>query len=529
MNHSSLESVLSRDRLIMGRYRPVNILGRGGMGLALRAEDTFLQGADVVLKFLYPHLFHDDTALDAFRSEVLIARRLIHPNIVRTHSFASDRDFGSHIVMEFISGATLRQRIESSASQGLPFDFVLLHFLRLLTGLRHAHHLGVVHLDIKPENIFLSGENESKLGDFGLAQSVRNLKDQTGRMVGTPLYMAPEQFRGELLGKFTDIYALGIVLYEMLAGRPPFQATTLYSLAEEHRTAPFPSVVDSRPDVPDWFQSLILRCVEKAPEKRFTDCREILNFLESQGVEESNAGEDFPQGVAPLVFKKKGYSRAWRVVRNKRFLGTLLLVAFLIFVHFGRKISWLHSSLLFLTLHAEKQTGIELTPIHALFNLRTKVSDSLFVGLNESGGVPALLSLGASPDQYEEASGRSFLVLLVESNPNPEPIANHLSAGANPNHRNMHGETALHVVRGVNAAEIAHLLIAHGANVNLQDRLGETPLLSAVRAREYQLAQVLLASGADPNIADKFGVTPAQAVRTSNDPRLLAMFSNSPR
>ena len=110
-----------------------------------------------------------------------------------------------------------------------------------------------------------------------------------------------------------------------------------------------------------------------------------------------------------------------------------------------------------------------------------------------------------------------------------EPIANHLSAGANPNHRNMHGETALHVVRGVNAAEIAHLLIAHGANVNLQDRLGETPLLSAVRAREYQLAQVLLASGADPNIADKFGVTPAQAVRTSNDPRPLAMFSNSPR
>lgn len=530
MIEQSLHSILEESVLIDGRYRPCRLLGKGGMGWVIEAEDTYLDGQRIVLKFLYPHLVMNEKVLLGFRSEVLVARKIIHHSVVRTYNFAMDVKFGHYIVMEFVIGQTLRQFMGQSKEGRIPLEQVLGILQSLLQGIHYAHSYGVIHLDIKPENVFLNEKMEAKLGDFGIAQSFRKNQESSRRMLGTPLYMAPEQFRGQLLGKETDIYSLGVLLYEMLAGETPFQATTIYNIAQMHQNEIPAELTEIRDDVPDWLCSVVRRCLEKKPEDRFRSAEDILQIF----AQFTRAGDpqalDFGPSVMNISAETSVSQPRNLIWQNKLFLALTLVLFSYFIVRSGRGRSWLHQSLLVATLASEKTLGIELTSFRRIFELKARMDSSFFDVSLEPGAIASLVLLGAPPDQYERDTGKSYLVKMAALPHEPIEFEAVLEAGGDPNAFDRGSlRTSLHVLRGPDSARRATLLIEKGADVNRRDYLGMTPLLTAVKGHELDLVRVLLANGADPLIADYDGITPLFVAKSFTDTRFLRLLEDRPR
>ena len=518
-----LDEVCSNGRIISQRYHSKNVLGRGGMGWAIRAEDSLLPGQDVVLKFLYPHLVEKEGAVGNLRSEVLIARRLIHPHIVRTFHFSFDGSLGHFIVMEFIQGVTLRKVIDSD-SQTLSISRIIEMIFPVLLGIRHAHSLGVIHLDIKPENIFLTKETEPKLGDFGLAKQILGIGGLSDRMQGTPLYMAPEQFRAGVLSRQTDIYAIGIILFEMICGKPPFVSNTLYNMSQLHLHEPLPSLKDIRHPPPDWLIGVIEKCCAKQAEDRFESVDEIIRVFEHFSENETCRQSPAHSYTPPSPSSPFTYQRKPRFRFNKPVLVAVLFILFLSFVHFGRKIGWVHTSLLYTVMKFERVTGIHAPVTRFLFRLRTKREDSFWDSRFEAGAIWSQLENGALVDQENGPRRLTFLHELASSEATERVFYYLLEHGANPNQQDKDGRAPLHDLAGPDSLNRAEQLLRYGAKINLQDGEGVTPLLSAVRKGNVELARMLFASGGDPTLADNTGRSPEDEAARSSDLRLRSLF-----
>ncbi|MBP9838498.1 MAG: serine/threonine protein kinase, partial [Proteobacteria bacterium] len=222
--------------IIATRYQLCERLGAGGMGMVFRAVDRDLEGEIVALKLLLPHLALDENVFRRFRNEVLVARSLTHPNIVRTHDIGRAEGGYSYISMEFVDGFSLKDKInEVSATEKKIFDFedALKVLYQIVNGVCYAHGKGIIHRDLKPANVLLNKRGEVKLADFGTARMVGmdTSITQTGQVIGTPDYMSPEQIRGENLDTSCDIYSLGILAYELVTGNRPFHADSAVALA----------------------------------------------------------------------------------------------------------------------------------------------------------------------------------------------------------------------------------------------------------------------------------------------------------
>ncbi|MFF0041662.1 serine/threonine-protein kinase [Streptomyces mirabilis] len=254
--------------LIAGRYRLRDTIGRGAMGEVWRALDETL-GRPVAVKLLLPQ-DSDPTAADRFRLEAQTAGRLNHPHVVGVLDFGTyeDRLF---LVMELVGGDSLARVL--SAGGPLPADEVARIAAQAAAGLAAAHQQGIVHRDIKPANLLLDSDGTLKIGDFGIARFVDDPSaalTATGQIVGTSLYLAPERALGRPAGPASDVYALGCVLYQLLTGRPPFQADTALAILHQHLdTAPVPPR-DLGVDVPPAFESYLLSMLAKEPADRPT-------------------------------------------------------------------------------------------------------------------------------------------------------------------------------------------------------------------------------------------------------------------
>lgn len=269
--------------LFAGRYDIRGTVGKGGMGVVYRAHDRQLD-EEVALKVLRSDVLRDDPGLlDRFKQEIKLARRITHRNVLRTHDFGESNGT-PYISMEYLEGVTLKDLLRNKGA--LPLGVGLRVAKQACQGLEAAHHGGVVHRDIKPHNMLILPETgELKIMDFGISR-VSEVKGaaaagltSTGMVMGTPDYMPPEQAQGKTADFRSDIYSLGVVLFEIFTGRLPFDGASAMEVVVAHIQKAPPRPRSLNPAVPAELEIVILRCLEKSPERRYPSVEELLAAL----------------------------------------------------------------------------------------------------------------------------------------------------------------------------------------------------------------------------------------------------------
>jgi len=261
------------------RYTIIEEVGRGGMGTAYKAEDKEL-GTTVVLKMIRPDLASRPEMIEQFRKETLYGRAISHENVVRIHDLG-EVDKIKYISMDYIKGENLSELIHTSGT--LTLATCLNITCQIGQALKVAHQKKLIHRDLKPSNVMIDNSGKVFVTDFGLARSVAAPKElDDRRLVGTPRYFSPEQARGEELDQRSDIYSLGVMMYEMVTGAPPFEADTVEGYIRKHISQrPLPPSKINRA-LPPGCEKIILRCLEKRKEDRYQSVEELLTDLEAQ-------------------------------------------------------------------------------------------------------------------------------------------------------------------------------------------------------------------------------------------------------
>ncbi len=263
----------------IGQYKVSRILGRGGMGAVYLAKDILLD-RDVAIKTIQSHM---STSSDRFYQEARILAKLNHPNIASIYNLVSE-DEELYMIMEYIKGISLEDLIKAKSKLNVPQAKTI--FGQVLQGLQHAHHQGTIHRDIKSSNVMINEEGVAKLMDFGIAVSSGNERyTKTGNILGTLEYISPEIIKGEQPSTQSDIYAMGILLYEMVSGRTPFQGTNEYALINAHMQQKPPELGS---DVPSSLKKVIKRCLAKSTNKRYKTIGEVLSDLQQVQDEDSS-------------------------------------------------------------------------------------------------------------------------------------------------------------------------------------------------------------------------------------------------
>ncbi len=280
---TGLPEALREGGIFAARYRVEGLLGRGGMGVVLKVRDLQLD-EDVALKIVRAGLAANPAFLDQLKQEIRLARKITHRYVLRTHDFG-ESDGIPYVTMEYLKGTTLRSLLDGRGR--LPLALVLRIARQVAEGLEAAHAVGVVHRDIKPANVLFDVRGDAKIMDFGLAAPVAAVvAGEAGTLVGSPRYMSPEQIRGERVDARTDLYALGIMLFELCSGLAPFDSPRINDLLTLHLEAPVPSLAEAVPEVPPDLAALVHRLLQKQPADRCqsaTEVAEILKMLATGG------------------------------------------------------------------------------------------------------------------------------------------------------------------------------------------------------------------------------------------------------
>jgi tetratricopeptide (TPR) repeat protein/predicted Ser/Thr protein kinase len=261
-----------------GRYLIIEDLGKGGMGKVYKVLDQEIN-EKVALKLIKPEIAADRETIDRFQNEIKITRRITHKNVCRMYHLGREND-NYYITMEFIRGQNLKKIIRMTRE--LSLEATLNIAQQICHGLIEAHRLGIVHRDLKPQNIMIDEDGDVRIMDFGIASSIET-KGATlpGMMIGTPEYMSPEQIDGGHTDARSDIYSLGIIIYELLTGKTPFSGETPWSVAFKHKNDLPHDPREINPGIPESMSRVILKCLEKQKERRYQSAEELLADLAS--------------------------------------------------------------------------------------------------------------------------------------------------------------------------------------------------------------------------------------------------------
>ncbi|UCC52352.1 MAG: serine/threonine protein kinase [Anaerolineaceae bacterium] len=264
-------------QLKIGRYEIWGQLGEGGMGTVYLAYDPTL-GREVALKVLQPQLYLQDPQFSMrFEREARTIATLEHGSIVSLYDYGADGEW-LYIVMRLMEGGTLSERLEKGP---LGLEETIAIVRRIGSALDKAHSRGIVHRDLKPGNILFDEEGDAYLSDFGIvkAEDSTGLKTGTGQTMGTPQYMSPEQLEGEEVDSRSDIYSLGVVLFEMLSGSRPYKGKSTARIIMMQLSAPIPSIVDANPRLAPGLEAVIQKALAKEPNERYATAGEMTEAL----------------------------------------------------------------------------------------------------------------------------------------------------------------------------------------------------------------------------------------------------------
>jgi serine/threonine protein kinase len=282
-----------------GRYKDIQEIGRGGMGVVYRARDRET-GDLVALKELVPEIAKDPELIERFKRELVLARKVTHPNVCRVHEFLPLGETAV-ISMEYVEGESLRRFLDRCGPVSVRRGLTWAH--QICSGLAAAHRQGVIHRDLKPDNIMICTDGATKVMDFGIARTVDTRMTVTGAIIGTPAYMSPEQAQSNPVDERSDVYSLGLILYEMFTGKPPFEAESAIALLGKQVSEPPVPPSRVEPFLPAFLSEAILKCLEKDPRKRFQTMAALEKGL-------SEKPEPKPQPQPPPVTPKSAGSRS---------------------------------------------------------------------------------------------------------------------------------------------------------------------------------------------------------------------------
>lgn len=263
-----------------GRYHIEELLGQGGMSAVYKASDPNLKRV-VAVKMIHAHLSSDAGFVARFEEEATAVAKLRHPNIVQVYDYDHDEQV-YYMVLEFVPGETLQEHLKrlNESDRKLPIKDALKYARDISNAADYAHHRGMIHRDIKPANVMLSVQGDAILMDFGIAKIIGGQRHTaTGAVVGTAMYMSPEQIKGEQPDRRTDIYSLGVMLYEMVSGHPPYESDSAMTLMMMHVNDPIPDVRQLNPEVPADLVAVINKALAKNPGERYQTAAELSTDL----------------------------------------------------------------------------------------------------------------------------------------------------------------------------------------------------------------------------------------------------------
>jgi len=265
---------------LSNRYIIEDMLGQGGMSAVYKASDPNLKRV-VAIKMIHTHLSDNPNFVQRFEEEAAAVAQLRHPGIIQVFDFNKDDDV-YYMVLEFVPGETFQDLLQRLNKDGrhLPADKIAEYMAGICDAVDYAHQRGMIHRDIKPANLMLNTQGQAILMDFGIAKIVGGTSHTaTGAVVGTAMYMSPEQIRGESPDRRSDIYALGVTLFEMAGGRPPFQADSAMTLMMMHVNDPVPNLRELNPDIPDNLAAVINKALAKDPNDRYQTAGQMASAL----------------------------------------------------------------------------------------------------------------------------------------------------------------------------------------------------------------------------------------------------------
>ncbi|MDA0764044.1 MAG: protein kinase [Proteobacteria bacterium] len=286
-------------------YKIIKKIGSGGMGDAYLAEHEVLE-TKVAIKSLHSNLVNDESFRTRFRTEAKVHAKLDHPNIVKLIDYKESKE-GLFLIMEYVEGKQLDDYIYNDSGP-IPEKELLPLFAQILDAISHAHEKGLVHRDIKPANVIIS-KGKIKVLDFGIAKelSTESGLTKTGVQVGTPMYMSPEQVNGEKIDKLTDIYSLGVTLFYMAAGKPPYENSNAIKMGIRIISEPFPTAKEFYPGVSEKIETIINKATQKKKTNRYQSCEEFKKALNAPSqqttVQIKNPLEDDLPGQDPVSKK----------------------------------------------------------------------------------------------------------------------------------------------------------------------------------------------------------------------------------
>jgi eukaryotic-like serine/threonine-protein kinase len=402
-------------QLVDNRYRLVKSLGSGGMADVYLAHDDILD-RDVALKVMSNRYASDEEFVERFKREAQSAAALSHPNIVSIFDRGESEDGTYYIAMEYLPGGTLKNRIVKRGA--LPARTAAAVALQMAEALRAAHERDVIHRDIKPHNILITGLGDVKVTDFGIARAAASsTMTRTGHILGTAHYISPEQAMGEPVGPASDLYSLGVVLYEMLTGELPFDAETPLGIAMKHVNGHLRQPKDLNPAVPDGINAITLRLLAKNPEDRYSSDAELIEDLERvcAGLDPSGTTTQMMPHAVAATTRLNPPSSPQRMGRNKvrrRRAAPLLLTLLALLVLAA--LAWPGYNLL-QNWQAAPQIGVPDLVGMSLDGAREKVGDDFEVEVAESvsGERPVDTILGQSPSTGKAEKGSTISVNVV--------------------------------------------------------------------------------------------------------------------